>query len=380
MKTRRDWLKSSALLLGGHWTMQGASEYAQQHALHPIFQEGYVRPKEGGLIKLSANENPYGISPKAREAVLQVLQDGSRYVKYETLRQKVATLHQIQSNQVWMGAGSSDLLTQSLLALKKSGGNIVCGKPTFPVLPDFAKKLGIEVREIALTTNKLHDLEAMAAAVDANTTMVYICNPHNPTGTLLPAQQLRDFAREMSKKTWVFVDEAYIDFLDNPAQHTVLPLMAENPRIFVSRTFSKIHGMAGMRFAFLVGHTSFIDQLSKALPTWPSTLSQPGVACALATLEDTDYLRFCKEKNTLGNQLLAQRLQELNIHFIPSVTNFCYVSLEGFPGDLSQKAQEAGFEVRGAKFYNENWGRISIGTEAEMRQFVAAVPRIWGRM
>ena len=201
------------------------------------------------LAKLNANENPYGPSPKVVQAISGSASMGNRYGHGDaaTLIRMIAEKEGVTPDHIMMGPGSSDLLEKTAFVQFRNGGNIVSADPAYMSIMNTAQSMGASWKPTPLTLDFQHDLDAMAKEVDADTKLVYICNPNNPTGSITDPAKLRAFCAETSEKVPVFVDEAYLEFLDNPDANTVVGLVAEGKDVIVARTFSKIHGMAGLR-------------------------------------------------------------------------------------------------------------------------------------
>jgi histidinol-phosphate aminotransferase len=364
---RRDWLKLSSLTLIG----SGLS-------LHSLAnEEGLLRNfgAEKGLINLGANENPYGISPKAKEAILNMIGEANRYTfniaSLQPFRKELASYYKVLPEQVLITAGSGEAL--ALLARHYNKGNLVTANPTFGILPSTAKKIGTEVIEIALTQEKVHDLPKMLAAITDKTQLVYICNPANPSSTILQPSDLKSFCIEASKKAMVVIDEAYIDFLDAPANESMIGLIDKNPNIIVLRTFSKIHGMAGLRVGFVVGHASVIKELEpNYFQNSQFAVSNLSLAAAQASLMDEGHRKQCKQKNEAARTYTLQALQQIGIHCIPSYTNFIFFHLNNYAGDFAQDMlTKNNVLLRSSVQPDGKWGRVSMGTMEEMKKFIA---------
>jgi histidinol-phosphate aminotransferase len=364
---RREWLKLSSMAIIG----SGLS-------LHSLAnEEGLLRSygAEKGLINLGANENPYGISPKAKEAILNMIGEANRYsfniASLQPFKRELADYYKVLPEQVLITAGSGEAL--ALLARNYNKGNLVTATPTFAILPATAKKIGTEVIEIALTKDKVHDLPAMLAAITDKTQLVYICNPANPTATILQPAALKAFCTEAAKKAMVVIDEAYIDFLDAPVNESMIGLIEKNPNIIVLRTFSKIHGMAGLRVGFVVGHASVIKELEpNYFQNSQFAVSNLSLAAAQASLTDEEHRRQCKQKNEAARAYTLQALQQMGIHCIPSYTNFIFFNVNNYAGDFAQDMlKKNNVLLRSSVQPDGKWGRVSMGTMEEMKKFIA---------
>ncbi|MES1218238.1 MAG: histidinol-phosphate transaminase, partial [Bacteroidota bacterium] len=339
-------------------------------------EEGLPRQfgSELGIINLGSNENPYGISPLAKKAITDVLGEANRYSfnisALSNFKNEVASYYKLSPEQILITAGSGEGL--NLLARYYSGGNIVTGDPTFGILPTTAKKLGTQVIEVPLTYDKVHDLDAMLKAINDKTKLVYICNPANPTTTILKPSQLKSFCIEASKKTVIAIDEAYIDFVDAPDNESMFSLLNENPNIVVLRTFSKIHAMAGLRLGFVAAHPSLIEKFGadyfRNTQICTSVLTQ---FAALASMKDEEHRKICKQKNAAARKYTIDELGKMKYRIADSHTNFVFFQLKNFKGDFAKEMLEKNnIIVRSNNYSDGNWCRVSLGTMEEMQQFI----------
>lgn len=369
---RRDWLKKNSL-----------AALALGFALPSMANEEGLQRNFGaasGLLNLGSNENPYGISPKAKEALLNMVGESHRYQfnlpSLQNFEKELADYYKVGSGQVLATAGSGEALNR--LARHFSKGNLVTATPTFATLPNTAKKIGTKVTEVPLTADKTHDLPAMLRAIDSNTQLVYICNPANPSSTIVSTQSLKDFCIEASKKAVVVIDEAYIDFLDHPESQSMISLIGQHPNVIVVRTFSKIHAMAGLRVGFIVGHPTLIRSLDENyFANSQIAVSNLAIAAALASLKDESHRLSCKQKNAEARNYTFTELQGMNIKCIPSYTNFLFFPLGKYPGDFAQDMLNKNAIVRSNNYPDGKWARVSVGTPDEMKQFMGLMKADW---
>ena len=369
---RRDWLRNSTIAAIGLGI--GTRSMANEEGLLRSFGAA------DGLINLGSNENPYGISPTAREAILGMLSETNRYqfnvASLGSFTSELAKYYNVNSDQVLVTAGSGDSL--NLLARHFSQGNLVTATPTFATLPNTAKKIGNKVIEVPLTAEKTHDLPAMLRAMTSDTQMVYICNPANPSSTIIPPNELKSFCVEAAKKAFVVIDEAYIDFLNAPNNESMIGLIDKNPNIIVVRTFSKIHAMAGLRIGFLAAHATVADALYKNyFSNSQITVSNLTMAAALASMKDETHRASCKQKNEAARNYTFNALKEMNIKCIPSSTNFLFFPLGKYPGDFAQDMFKKNVIVRSNNYPDGKWARVSVGTMEEMKQFMGLMKADW---
>ena len=364
--SRRQWLQQSSLALLG----LGISFKSMGN------EEGLKRIAgiENGLINLGSNENPYGISAKAKQAILDMMGETNRYpfnvASLQSAKKTLGDYYKVSEDQVLITAGSGEGL--AMLARHFNKGNIVTADITFGVLPNTAKKVGTKVIEIPLTKEKVHDLPAMMKAINSETQLVYICNPANPTATIVDANALKNFCEETSKKTVVLIDEAYNEFLDNAGSQSMIPLIEKNPNILVIKTFSKIHAMAGLRIGFIIGHPSLIKKLQPDyFQSSQLAVSVLSLNAAMASLNDEPHKAMSKQKNEAARKYAMDELKKMGIDYIPSYTNFIFYPVKKYNGDYAADMfDKHKIILRSNKYSDGQWARVSIGTLDEMKQFI----------
>jgi histidinol-phosphate aminotransferase len=330
-------------------------------------------PAPAGPIRLSANENPYGPCRASLEALARSSSDANRYpgAIEEELRAAIAKHHRVADEQVVLGCGSSDILRMADSAFVPEGKSVVVAEPTFEAVLLYCKATkGVPVK-VPQTSDHRHDLIGMASACDAKTGMVYVCNPNNPTGTIVEGLDLEAFIRSVPPSTVVLVDEAYHHFVENPKYRSALELSKRYDNVVVARTFSKIYGMAGMRLGYAVASPSNAALL-QSHSSWNNT-SQAGLAMGIAALADPDVVADQRRRINDARRWLCAELVRDGRHFIPSETNFVMIDVERDVVPVAQVFRERGVQV-GRKFPSmPNWLRVSIGRPEDMRAFVAAL-------
>lgn len=365
MNNRRIWLKQIGLgTIGlGFCQLEAFAKPAEEYILPDL---------DPSPISLRSNENLYGPSPKARLAMAKSINSSNRYGW--NLSPELITLlakkNGVSDHNIVLGAGSTEILDLVLqyTALKK--GNFILAETTFDYWTAPAEKLGIKKITVPLTADKTHDLAAMLKAIDADTQMVYICNPNNPTGTICQREELVSFVKEASKKTIVFVDEAYIDFTE---EQSLSDLVVENKNLIITKTFSKMYGLAGARIGYAIAHPATIDELSILKSSPNLSVSVVSIAAAIASLNDESFIRQVYSSNQEVKKYTIEQLTRLNLTCIPSYSNFIYFSLENYKKDYFKQLEA--HNIVGTKIYEENgkWTRITIGTMKEMQRFIEAI-------
>lgn len=358
---RRHWIKQASLAIAGI----GFATESFGHA-----------PKmmpPGPNIRLSANENPYGPSPFARKAMTDMVTLSNRYPFSDLtgqVRERIRKEHQLDKEHVLLGAGSSEILGLVAQLAASRQGNAVSANPTFGIWWTAAQRGGLNITKVPLTAGKGHDLPAMLAAINSDTRLVYVCNPNNPTGTITETMALKEFITTVSQQTMVLLDEAYIEYCDEPS---LASMVASNKNIIVAKTFSKIYGMAGARIGYALAHPETIRQLGQFQPWENAGASRVSLAGALASLDDTAFVSDSKKWNAGAREYTRKELEKLNIRTIPSHANFLYLSVNDYPQDYH--ARLAANHILGGRMVEEEgrWARITIGTGEEMKAYIRAL-------
>ena len=367
--SRRQWLQQSSLALLG----LGISFKSMGN------EEGITRSTgiEKGLINLGSNENPYGISAKAKQAILDMMGETNRYPfnvsALSSAKKTLGNYYKVGEDQVLITAGSGEGL--AMLARHFNKGNIVTADITFGVLPNTAKKIGTKVIEVPLTKDKVHDLPSMMKAINNETQLVYICNPANPTATIIDAAALKNFCEEASRKTVVLIDEAYNEFLDNGDAESMIPLIEKNPNILVIKTFSKIHAMAGLRIGFIVGHPTLIKKLQPDyFQSSQLAVSVLSLHAAMASLNDEAHKAMSRQKNEEARKYAMDEMKKMGIEIIPSYTNFIFYPIKKYAGDYAgDMFNKHKIIMRANRYGDGQWARVSIGTLEEMKSFCSTL-------
>jgi histidinol-phosphate aminotransferase len=323
--------------------------------------------------RLYANENPFGPSDKAKKAIMEALPTSYQYPirSMGDLIEKIADFEKVKPENVLMASGSSPLLMAAALGYAKPNGNVVTGEPSYADLPSKAEKIGQKWIKVPLTSEFKLDLDAMEKAIDANTNLVYICNPNNPTATVVDTAKLKSFVERVSKRVPVFIDEAYIDYLDDPQGTTLIPMVNSGANIIVARTFSKLYGFAGLRIGYVVTQPDTIKKLS--LYTEASmSISAPTLAAALAAYQDREFLDAALKKTNVSKAYLYEVLKKEGYTYVPSSTNFVLFPIKMEGKQFTDEMMKRGVGVRFWKFNDKEWCRVSIGRMDEMEAFAAA--------
>jgi histidinol-phosphate aminotransferase len=323
------------------------------------------------MLRLIGNENPYGPSPAARKAIKNAIADSWKYAIRETgmLKKQIAAHEGVKTSHVMVCAGSSEALRVAAMVFGRNGGRMVAATPTFSFLPAYARNIDCVVDEVPLDENMTHDLDAMEAAVRTDTKLVYVCNPNNPTGTLVSGAKLSAFIDAVTPRTPVLVDEAYLDLWDDLAEHTAVSSVLEGKPVIVTRTFSKLHGMAGLRVGYAIAPPEPIKRLEKLRVT---QMSYTGVMAAIASLQDTAFLDYSRARIHECLALTAGVLEELKLPFVPSRGNFIYFDTGGSPRKFMGAMRRSGILTGLSYSPYPTWARVSMGRVEDMRVFADA--------
>lgn len=381
---RRQWLISTGLAagstvllpkmlpaLGAARKPDGTGNY--QDRLLEMEASATEARRAAGPIRLASNENPFGMSPKAKDGIMSGWFEHSQYglQSNDTLKRAFARHVGVDPSNILITQGSSETLSVAALAFGLHGQEVVAPWPTFEGLPRYAETMGATVHKVQLTADLGHDFAAMDTRITNAVGLVFVCNPNNPTSTISDAQQIRSFVSATQHRALVVVDEAYHDFVDTPGHRSMTDLVLKGENIIVSRTASKIHGLAGLRIGFAIARPDIVARLEERMTGTPNAF---GMQAAIASLEDTSYQEFVKLRNREGRALLTSALTAMGKRVAPSQTNFIFFKA-GVPNDQFRAAmREKGF-LTGRNFPPfMDWARVSIGTPDEMKAFVAALP------
>jgi histidinol-phosphate aminotransferase len=361
--SRRDLLSASALLLAGPAaTLRAAAREADGR--EPLV--------------LCWNENPYGPSPAARQAVSELISSGCRYPSDEAIAALVAAIaahEDIGADHLLTATGSGELLRALGFLYGRDGGEIVAALPTYGELTSYAARRGARLKFVPVDAAMRHDLPAMRAAVSPATRAVYLCNPNNPTGTALTAAEIRAFVATLPAGVITLVDEAYMDFVTTPGVTSVADLVKSGHPVVVLRTFSKIHGMAGMRCGYAIASPEIIRELDGAVMTSPNIFV---VYAARASLADGGFRADCRRRIVGSRTRITTELRALQLRYAEPQGNFVFFDT-GMPLTRFTELMRARNILVGRHFAPfDSWCRITVGTEPQVGTFLAALRAVAG--
>ncbi len=364
---RRQWLQKSAftaslLALGCRTNFEAAAK---------PFQNGFIQTTP---LPLHWNENPFGPSPKAVQAVAEVMAKANRYPDdmVADLKSILAKKYAVDDSQVLLTNGSTEILGLVGQQIGFDKGELVIPLPSFPTMAMFAAGSGATIKKVPLDKNNGIDLDQTLAAISDKTKVVFICNPNNPTSTEVDNGALKAFCRAVPKNVLVFVDEAYIEFSKLGAAGSMIPLVNELSNLMVCRTFSKAYGLAGLRLGYAIASKAHIDTLKGKYVGAEFATGWPALVAAKATMEDTAFIANCIQKNQEGRDIVYRAFDKWGVGYSASSTNFLYVESKHFVSDVRDKLKAKNILI--TKWPDmTDYIRISISEPSHMTQFVEVV-------
>ncbi len=380
---RREWLRLAGLATAGAGVLPVAPVFAAPATAKPFERltrevyspEVYGWP-EKPKVKLNANENVFGPSDKTRLAIMESVAIGNRYGHEDALKiaGMIAEREGVTPQHLMLGPGSTDLLEKAAIVHFLEGGNIVSADPAYMSLVNTARAFKAEWKNVPLDKDWGHDLDAMEKAIDRKTRLVYICNPNNPTGSLTNAKKLWDFCERVSEKVPIFVDEAYLEYLDNGMESSMVGLVAKGKNIMVARTFSKIQAMAGFRFGYMVAIPETIKKINDMV-RGNMGLGVTTLRGAIAAMSDLEFQASARKLTTESREFTYKLLTDLGISYVPSYTSFILFPIALNGEEFLKRMTDQGVAVRAFLIGGKHYCRVSIGTISEMEQFGAALKK-----
>lgn len=333
------------------------------------------------VVKLASNENPLGPSPKALEAMRRAASETHRYPDAGSveLRDALGARYSLPTEQIAVGNGSDELLTLSGAVLINPGDHIVLGHPSFLSYWLVAGRTGAEATAVPLTADARHDLPAMAAACGPRTKLLLIANPNNPTGTIVSHQEVVALLDSIPPHVLVILDEAYYEYVDEASYPNSLALLKEGrENLAITRTFSKIYGLAGVRAGYMLGPSWLVDAIQRARE--PFNLNLLAQAGALAALEDHEHVRRSRDVVAEGMARAEKLFESLRLPWVKSHGNFIWVDARRPATDVFDRLLHLGVIVRpGHIFGYPTHLRVTIGTPEEMDKFEQAFVEVLGQ-
>ena len=358
--SRRDWLRGgSALALA---MVVGSRAHAQNMAV-----PGFV-PTADTPIRLGTNENPYGLSRTARNAIIQMFDHAHEYGRGRRmeLTQVLSEMEGCDPKNITFSGGSGEILKTLGLITAVEGGRVLTAEPTYHDLTRYAERRGVPVTRVPVDENMTIDLDAMRAAYTDDVSLIYLVNPNNPLPTIMHKEKLKEFCLEMSKKCLIFIDEAYHEYVNNPDYETMLPLAVANENIMVARTASKIHGFAGVRLGIAYSTEKWINKLREFMT---GSTNQLAIAGAVASYQDTETQDFCRRKNQESLAITYALFDKHNVNYVKSNANFVFFETGIEAPEVRKMFREHGVAVARPFPPFTKWCRVSMGKPEDMEYF-----------
>jgi histidinol-phosphate aminotransferase len=331
----------------------------------------------GKLVALRSAENPYGPPESALAALKAAMSEGNRYprTKVAEFKEIIANDAGVTPDHVIIGAGSIELMLAAGLYFGKLGRTVIAADPTWHTTAEYAESNGAKWLKIPLTKDYRYEFDRMRAAVNGDTSLVYICHPNNPTGIAEPHANVRRFVEDVSQRTLVMVDEAFIDCLDDGEQQSMKHVVATNKNVIVARTFSKLWGMAGFRVGYMLGDPSLMAKFKATIPTLEMQ-SRLSVAAAIAAFGDEEFMRMSREKMRESKKIVYEILDRKGLPCIRSDCNFVTFEVPSDAEAARLKLLDRGVALKNVSFGDRQWLRVSCGTPDELLVFEQALAAI----
>lgn len=360
--TRREWLIGGTALAGG--MVLAANAQAQS-----ITIDGYV-PSAENPIRMSSNENPYGLNKKASIAMTNAHKYGGLYGgggAQRPLTELIAGMENVPTENVMVAGGSGEILKTIALMVAMEGGKILAPNPTYDdTFMDYSNQRGIEKIWVPVADDLSIDLDAIKAAYTDDVKIIYLCNPNNPIPTVMHGEKLKEFCKEMSQKCYVFVDEAYFEYVVDPNYQTMIPLVTEYPNVVVTRTASKIHAFAGIRIGFGFGSP---EMLGKIRSLMTGSINGPAMFGAIESYKDKEYQAFVLRKNAESLQILYDFFDKHGMRHIKSNANFTFFETGMDSKTVYDRIRKHGISI-GRPFPPKlDWMRISTARPEDTKFF-----------
>lgn len=327
------------------------------------------------IAKLNSNENPFGPSKKVRQAMIDAFDLGCRYPygKMNELAEMIAKKEGLSRDHIIMAAGSTEGLKATGLTFGGPGAEIIAADPVYKSLLTYAEQSGAYINKVAVNKEMGHDLEEMERRISNRTSLVFLCNPNNPTGTLVPKKELLDFANTVSDRTILFSDEAYYDFITEPDYPSMIELVKQGKNVIVSRTFSKVYGLAGLRVGYMIARPDIAERVRENVM---AKCNMMAVIAAMTAYEEKEFYQMSLEKNMQAKKHIYEVLDDLGLRYIPSHTNFVFFHTGRDIHELigAMKAKDV---MIGRPFPPlTDWCRISTGRMEDVERFGKALKEV----
>ncbi len=370
------WGRAAARPHSSHKGAFGMTPYQGRYHLTENF---HIAPPDFSKVevRLLANENPYGPSPKAIKAIAESASKGNRYVysSSKIMEEMIAEKEGVTPEHILLAPGSTDILEKTAIVACMNGGNVISADPAYMSLVNTSRGVGATWKNIPLKKDYAHDLDAMANAIDSDTKLVYICNPNNPTGTITPTDDIMAFGRKVAKKAPVFIDEAYIELAMDPKVTTAVGLVQEGHDVIIARTFSKLHGMAGLRIGYMVAQPERVKMIKDLVRT-EMGISVTSMEGAMASLKDLDFQEKTQTLNQAAREYTMGEIKKQGFKPLPSYTSFILFPIDMATDPFMTAMLDKGIGIRTYDLDEQPYCRVSMGTMDEMKRFTKSLAEV----
>jgi histidinol-phosphate aminotransferase len=367
---RRQWLKTSAIAVAG--LLAGPGLQACRKEASALQRAG----RNESPVLLNNNESPFGISPNARDAIAGSIDLSTRYPHdhYIHLIELIAERENIPPDHIILGTGSTDVMV-TLIHLVKGEGEILLADPSYFDFVYYANRSDCRMNMVPVNDKYEHDLSTMEKKLSTETGLIYICNPNNPTGSISPKDGLKSFCEHASKQALVVVDEAYHEYVKDGDYESMIGLVNQGKNIIVTRTFSKIFGLAGLRIGYGMAHPDIIKKLNKLSRNF-APVAWLSLKAAIASYQDRIFVQNVRQKNEQVKSYLYGELEKLGLFYIPSHTNFVLFRVGQSAQELTEKLAQKNIFVRPFGLHDSQWIRVSCGTKEELQVLVNSLAEL----
>ncbi len=364
---RRDFIRAGTLsgLVAGTGALSVSSNPLSALAAAP------GRRTSDDKVRLNSNENPLGISPAAKDAVLEAITVANRYPSDQqaVLVSQLAAAHEVSENQIVIGTGSAEVLQMAVQAYAAPRAKLVMADPTYEAVTNYQRTEAYELVKVPLTSTYEHDLGRMREAAESSghPALVYLCNPNNPTATITPSAAIDEWIAEAPEHIFFLSDEAYIEYVEDERMWSSLPWIGKKRNVLVVKTFSKIYGMAGLRIGYGIAHPDTAARLTDFASR--NNANQIAIAAAGASFQDEQLMKKSREVNGQSREMVEATLDELGLERMPTQANFLMHRISGDLATYRNRMADAGFLV-GRDFPPKlDWNRLSFGLPEDMGRF-----------
>jgi len=354
--------------------LAGLKEYVPGKPIEDVMREYGLT----SIVKLASNENPLGPSKKAIEAIkkeaenIHIYPDGAAL----ELRQKIADKNGLDMSQVLIGSGGEQILKLIAHTFVNEGDEVIFGAPSFALYDIMSSHIGAKCISLPLTEDFKHDLKAFEKHINGNTKIVYVCNPNNPTGNIMPKDELVDFISRLPEHIVLMLDEAYFEYaIHDPEYLNGLDILKDRPNTIILRTFSKVAGLAGLRIGYCFSSPEIIREMGKIKGVFNA--NRIGQAAALASLDDDEHIENTVVLNKKSLDMMKEFFKSHGMSYVESHANFIFVDIKQSSRQAYTELQKRGVIIRPGFLWGfENYIRVSSGTIDQTETFLNALESI----